>query len=93
MSGVEFWACTPRQFTAMQEVVSRQREIANERADFHAGVVASTIANVNRAKNQKAFKPADFMPAKKAKPKKRQTVEEQMALAKAITRANGGKVD
>lgn len=32
-----------------------------ERADLRAGIVASTIANVNRGKGQ-PMKPADFMP-------------------------------
>jgi hypothetical protein len=32
------------------------------RADLRAGIVASTIANVNRGRNQPAFVPADFMP-------------------------------
>ena len=31
------------------------------RADLRAGIVASTIANVNRGKG-KAYKPSDFMP-------------------------------
>jgi hypothetical protein len=33
-----------------------------ERADMHAAIVASVIANANRGKGQKAFKPEDFMP-------------------------------
>ena len=32
------------------------------RADLRSGVVASTIANVNRRKGAKAFTPKDFMP-------------------------------
>lgn len=32
------------------------------RGDTQAGVVASTIANVNRGKNGKKYKPADFIP-------------------------------
>ncbi len=36
--------------------------IGEVRADLRAGIVASTIANVNRGKRQKPFKPADFMP-------------------------------
>jgi hypothetical protein len=32
------------------------------RADLRAGIVASTIANINRAKKQKAYSPLDFMP-------------------------------
>ena len=33
-----------------------------ERADLRMGVIASTIANVNRGKNTKAFSAQDFMP-------------------------------
>lgn len=93
MTSGEFWACTPRQFMELREVVVRERDATNERADFHAGVVASVIANTNRSKGQKAFTPQDFMPRKKPPPRKRQTIDEQMALARAITRANGGKVE
>ena len=32
------------------------------RDDLAAGVIASTIANVNRGKDSPVFKPADFMP-------------------------------
>ncbi len=32
------------------------------RADLRAGIVASTIANVNRGKKDKAFSAQDFMP-------------------------------
>lgn len=30
--------------------------------NWRAGLVASTIANVNRGKSRRAFKPTDFMP-------------------------------
>lgn len=33
-----------------------------ERADFRTGIMASTVANVNRAKGGKEYKPEDFMP-------------------------------
>jgi len=94
LSSEEFWTCTPRQFDELRAVVMREKEAWAERGDFHAGVVAATIANVNRGKDQKAFTPLDFMPGKKkAQQKKRQTPEEQLAIARAITRANGGKVE
>lgn len=32
------------------------------RADFRSGIVASTFANANRAKDSKPFTPEDFMP-------------------------------
>ena len=34
----------------------------NVRSDIQSGIVASTIANCNRTKNSKTFKPIDFMP-------------------------------
>ena len=40
----------------------------DERADLQAGIVASTIANVNRGKNTSAYKPEDFMPYSKREP-------------------------
>lgn len=33
-----------------------------ERADLHAGIIAAVIANVNRAKGGRRFRPADFIP-------------------------------
>lgn len=32
------------------------------RGDLRAGLIAATLANVNRGKDTPAFKPADFMP-------------------------------
>lgn len=34
-----------------------------ERADFRAGLIASTIANVHRRPNSRPYVPADFMPS------------------------------
>jgi len=57
-----------------------------QRADLRAAIVASVIANCNRGKNQKAFKPADFMPFKEAPPpKKPQSMSEQQAPFKVLT--------
>tara|TARA_Y100000310_G_scaffold345359_1_gene464118 strand:- start:3952 stop:4218 length:267 start_codon:yes stop_codon:yes gene_type:complete len=36
--------------------------IGGMRGDLQAGIVASTIANVNRGKDTKSFSPSDFMP-------------------------------
>ena len=49
----------------------------DERSDFQAGVIASTVANVNKRKNRKPYRPQDFM----FKPsKKKQTVDEQWQI-------------
>jgi hypothetical protein len=61
-----------------------------ERADLRAGIVASTIANANRKKGTKAFKPSDFMP-KFDKEEQTQTPEQQKAAAEALALAFGGK--
>ena len=39
------------------------------RSDMQAGIIASTIANCNRSKHSKTFKPIDFMPLVKEEPK------------------------
>lgn len=60
---------------------SRIEPWGEEREDFRAGIVASTIANVNRASNSKPFTPRDFMPDFSRKPEtkaeklKRQVLE------------------
>ena len=56
---------------------------------MRAGIVASTIANANRKKGTKAFKPSDFMP--KFDKEEQQTPEQQKAAAEALALAFGGK--
>jgi len=41
---------------------SRLEPWGERREDLRMGIIASTIANGNRGKNQKPFKPADFLP-------------------------------
>lgn len=48
-------------------------------ADYRAGVVASTIANVNRGKDTPAFGPVDFIPW--AQPPKDETPPQPEAVA------------
>jgi len=50
-------------------------------------ITASTIANVNRGKNQKAYKVEDFMPHRR---KKNQTTDEMLQIAAMTTAANSG---
>ena len=45
-----------------------------ERADLRAGIIASTIANVNRSpKRKKAYEPKEFMPQFDAEPEDAET--------------------
>jgi len=53
------------------------------RGDLQAGVIASTIANVNKGKRGKAFTPGDFMPLMK-KPK--QSEDEMINIMNAMAR-------
>jgi len=48
-------------------------------AHWRTGMVAATIANVNRGRGRRAFKPQDFMP-QEPQPKRRQTVADQKKL-------------
>jgi len=43
--------------------------IGNFRSDLQSGIVASTIANVNRGKNTNPYSPQDFMPILETKSK------------------------
>ena len=49
--------------------------------------MCAVIANTNRSKRRKPFKPKDFMPAAR---KRRQTPEEMFASVKALNKALGG---
>jgi len=55
------------------------------RGDLQAGIVAATVANVWRGKNQRAMAPADFMP--KFEQPKKQTVAEMRDLARLFAEA------
>lgn len=63
-----------------------------ERADTRAGIVASTVAEVNRnrKKRGKPYGPQDFM-IDYGKRRKRQTVADQIKLAEMLTAAFGGQ--
>lgn len=50
-----------RQIAEWMVFFSIEGPIGEERADLRAGIIASTLANVNRGKG-KPFRPTDFMP-------------------------------
>ena len=61
-----------------------------ERADLRAGIVASTIANVNRsAKRTKPYTPRDFMPRFDAEPEE-PTETATRLMAKMRAALSGG---
>lgn len=52
-------------------------------------ITASTVANVNRGKGQKAYEAKDFMPNFEGA--KKQSVEEMLQIAQVMTLGLGGK--
>lgn len=72
-----------------------------ERADWRAGLVASTIANANRdpKKRREPFEPTDFMPKwgetgdrEQGSGVSGQSVEQQAGMARMLQRALGGQI-
>ena len=61
---------------------SRLEPWGEQRADLRAGIVASTMANVNRGKSRKPYKPHEFMPDFEPV-----SEEEQVARMRARARA------
>jgi len=67
--------------------------IGNFRSDLQSGIIASTIANVNRGKNTSPFSPHDFMPVLD-KPTKVDSVDEMKAtMMRAVSIINKDKVE
>ena len=58
-----------------------------ERDDLRMGIVASTIANVNRGKDKKPYKPSDFMPSFEPVSEEEQVAQLLVKARKAL----GGK--
>jgi len=59
-------------------------------SDVPAGIIASTIANCNRSKNSKSFKPEDFMPFIR-KQSKVMSGEEIKGVMKQMAKEQAGK--
>lgn len=68
--------------------MERKKEQTKEN-EYGFALVASVIANVNRNKNSKAYKPSDFM----RKEQKPMTLEQMVAMFEIITIANGGDIN
>ena len=71
--------CNSRQFTEWQAEYELD-PWGDERADLRCGIIACTIANVNRGKGQRSLKPGDFMPEFDKPIKERQTQAEMIAV-------------
>lgn len=74
----------------MEWIAFSQLEPFGSEANFLGHAITSTvIANVNRAKGQKAYEPEDFMP--QFEDRDPQTVEEMIQIAHMLTIAMGGQ--
>lgn len=82
--------CDSRQFAEWQAYYQLE-PWGEERADLRAGIIASTIANVNRGKGQRAFTPSDFMPEFNPKPKQRMSAEQMAAVMTKFTRLHNAR--
>jgi len=82
----DFWGSTPKRVTTF----FKQHERNEVRHDHRAGIVASVIANANRNKNQRPYKPHDFFPSLKPKERNATLMKQQfVAVAKAARRKAG----
>ena len=65
--------------------------MGGEREDLRSGIIAATIANVNRGKGTQPFEPSDFMPKFGPEKETVQAPEDMMAQMKLITAAAKAK--
>ena len=62
--------------------------IGHERGDLQAAVVAATMANINRKKGKKPFKPADFMPKFNGAEQAQDDTERAVEMSKMFRKAD-----
>lgn len=64
--------------------------ITPDREDFRAGIVACTVANTQRTRTQRAYKPEDFTIQYERKPRRVMTTEEMQAQILKVARLKNG---
>lgn len=64
----------------------------DRRGDLQAGIITSTIANVNRGQNQPSYSVSDFMPKWETFQERRQTAEDQLKFMLLIQEAQNARV-
>lgn len=67
----------------------KMEPFGEQRADLRAAIIACTVANSNRGKDQKALKVEDFMPKFE---EQKQSMEEMIQFAAMMTQAMGGEI-
>jgi hypothetical protein len=82
--------CSAQELTDWAAYEHIEGPLGATRGDIQAGIVAATIANVNRGKSSRHFKPSDFM-VQWDRPRA-QTPQAMRSLMIALTRKLGGTV-
>ena len=59
----------------------------NALSDLQSGIIAATIANVNRGKNTQSYQPSDFMPLQEKPKQEESDMQEVMNI---MARGNSG---
>jgi hypothetical protein len=88
----EFWGLAPCQFVELL----RRKELQITRDEWGSGLVASALYNIftRKKRSDRIVKPQDLMPSfvNKEKESSGKSMEQMMAIAKAITKDLGGRV-
>jgi len=71
----------------MRELLERHR-LAEEKRDARAALICAVIANANRGKKGKRFKPQDFMPGQQRE--KREDWRQQLRYVEMLNVVFGG---
>lgn len=83
-------SCPAQELTDWRAYEQIAGPLGAERADVRTGIIAATIANVNRGKRGRAFKPKDFI-IEWDRPAAR-TPQAMRNMLLSLTRRFGGKV-
>jgi len=89
LSEQELWGLNLKKLNALMERYNLVHKQKKKEADFRAGIISSTLANIYRDKKKKPrpYKPKDFMPQKK----KKQTWKKQLQMVEVFNKAMGGE--
>lgn len=78
---------TPAQFAALTDRLALERE----RADYRAGVIAATLANVHRSSRARPYRPEDFFHLPSRQGGGRKGWQQHLALVEMLNAAFGGR--
>ena len=79
MSNKEFYNLSLEEFNALTE--AHQQKLKEQ--EYNSALICSVLANINKSKSQKTYKPSDFM----RQVKKKQSVDEMANVLNLIARA------